>query len=217
VCLLLDKLPQGVSKSERNAEVTRKKDRRVLRTEQLLRAAMLALIEEKGFEALSVQEIADRANVGRATFYAHFDNKEDLLASGFDGLRATLKECQRKALTGKGRAEERVFAFSHEVFAHASEYRDVFQVMAGKESGAVVQQLLHKILLDLIRDEVKAVAWRANADSVPVEALARFMAGALLGVLMWWLTAKTRLAVEDINRIFRRLAIPTLKASIADS
>jgi AcrR family transcriptional regulator len=75
---------------------------------------MLSLIEEKGFEALSVQEIADRANVGRATFYAHFDNKRDLLTSAFDHLRASLKECQRKALAGKGRSEERVFAFSHE-------------------------------------------------------------------------------------------------------
>jgi AcrR family transcriptional regulator len=189
----------------------------VLRTQQLLRAAMISLIEEKGFEALSVQEIADRANVGRATFYAHFDNKEDLLASGFDGLRASLKECQRKALAGKGPAEERMFAFGHEVFAHANEYRDVFQAMGGKQSGALVQQLLHKILLDLIRDEVKAMTSRANADSVPAEALARYRAGALLGLLMWWLTTKTRLTVEDMNRIFRRLAIPTLKASIARS
>lgn len=197
--------------------MTKKKDRRVLRTHELLRTAMLSLIEEKGFEALSVQEIVDRANVGRATFYAHFDNKEDLLASGFDGLRASLKECQRKALAGKGRVEERVIAFSHEVFAHANGYRDVFQMMAGKQSGAVVQQLLHKILLDLIRDEVRAMASRGDGDSIPVEALARFMAGALVGVLMWWLNAKTRLTVEEMNRIFRRLAIPTLKASIAAS
>jgi AcrR family transcriptional regulator len=192
----------------------RKKDRRVQRTQQLLRAAMLSLIEEKGFEALSVQEIVDRANVGRATFYAHFDNKEDLLASGFDGLRASLKECQREALADKSRAEERVFAFSHEVFAHANEYREVFQAMVGKQSGAVVQQLLHKIVLDLVRDEVKPMASRTDANSVPVEALARFVAGALLGLLIWWLNAKTRLSAEDVNRVFRRLAIPALKASI---
>lgn len=63
------------------------KDRRVQRTQQLLREALFALIQEKGFEKLSVQDIIDRANVGRATFYAHFDNKEDLLLSGFDALR----------------------------------------------------------------------------------------------------------------------------------
>lgn len=59
--------------------MAKRRDRRVERTEQLLRQALLALVQEKGFEALTVQEIIDRANVGRATFYAHFDNKDDLL------------------------------------------------------------------------------------------------------------------------------------------
>jgi AcrR family transcriptional regulator len=75
--------------------VARKVDRRVQRTQDLLREALLSLIREKGFDALSVQDIIDRANVGRATFYAHFDNKQDLLLSGFDGLRESLKEVQR--------------------------------------------------------------------------------------------------------------------------
>ena len=76
----------------------RAEDRRIQRTQQLLRGALLSLIQEKGFEGLSVQDIIDRANVGRATFYAHFDNKEDLLASGIEGLKASLKERQRQAL-----------------------------------------------------------------------------------------------------------------------
>jgi AcrR family transcriptional regulator len=56
-------------------------DRRVQKTHQLIQSALMALIQEKRFEALSLQDIIDRANVGRATFYTHFDNKEDLLVS----------------------------------------------------------------------------------------------------------------------------------------
>ncbi len=129
--------------------MAKKEDRRVQRTQRLLREALLALIQEKGFEALSVQEIIDRANVGRATFYAHFDNKEDLLVSGFDELRASLKEHQRDALAHGSSVDERVFAFSHAMIAHVDEYRHVFRAMVGKHSGAMVQQLVHKLLVEL--------------------------------------------------------------------
>src|SRR5713101_6701176 len=96
-------------------EMAKREDRRVQRTRQLLQGELLSLIREKGFEALSVQDIIDRANVGRATFYAHFDNKEDLLVSRLDELRASLKERQREALVRATAADERAFAFSHEV------------------------------------------------------------------------------------------------------
>ena len=74
----------------------RKDGRRVQRTQQLLRASLVSLIEEKGFEALTVQDIIDRANVGRATFYAHFDNKEDLLVSLFDEVMSEHLEGKRR-------------------------------------------------------------------------------------------------------------------------
>lgn len=192
----------------------KKQDRRVQRTHDLLRTAMLSLIQEKGFEAISVQEIVDRANVGRATFYTHFDCKEDLLASGFDGLRISLKELQRKARLREPKSDEQVLAFTREVFAHANEYRGVFRAMVGKRSGAVVQQLLQKILLDLVRDEVKAASSRPQVSSACSEALTQFIAGALLSVLVWWITTKKRLSIEDVNNVFRRLAVPALKAGI---
>jgi AcrR family transcriptional regulator len=192
----------------------RAEDRRVQRTQQLLRGALLSLIQERGFEALSVQDIIDRANVGRATFYAHFDNKEDLLASGIDGLRASLKERQRQALSLPTAADEGLFGFSHELFVHANEHRSVFQAMVGKRSGAVIQQLLHKMLVDLAREEVKALAARSDTSSMPTEAVVQFVAGGLFGLLMWWGNGKMRMPVEDVNALFRRLAIPAVKAAL---
>ena len=55
-----------------------KTDRRIQRTRQSLRTALLTLIKEKGYDAISIEEITERANVGRATFYLHYKNKEDL-------------------------------------------------------------------------------------------------------------------------------------------
>jgi AcrR family transcriptional regulator len=205
----------AVDRSESEGQVAaRAEDRRIQRTQQLLRGALLSLIQEKGFEALSVRDIIDRANVGRATFYAHFDNKEDLLASGIDGLRASLKERQRQALSQSTAADEGLFGFSHELFVHANEHRDVFQAMVGKRSGAVIQQLLHKMLVDLARDEVKAMASRSDTGSMPTEAIVQFVAGGLFGLLMWWGNGKMRMPVEGVNALFRRLAIPAMKAAL---
>jgi AcrR family transcriptional regulator len=212
--------------------VERKADRRVVRTQQLIRGALRSLLEEKGFEALTVQQIIDRANVGRATFYAHFDSKDDLFASGFDELRASLQARQREAFSRGTSVEDRVFAFSHDVFAHANEYRNVFCGMVNKQSGATVQRLLRKLLVDLVRDDVKTTVRpfdsqvlaqgrpfdshalaRGRRDQEATEGLAQFIAGGLFGLLMWWLNGTMRLSVEEINALFRTLAIPTLKAA----
>jgi AcrR family transcriptional regulator len=193
--------------------VTKKKDRRVERTEQLIRGAMLALIREKGYEALTVQDIIDRANVGRATFYAHFDNKDDLLVSGFEDLRASLRARQREGWSSGRTVEQRALAFSHHFFEHTDEYREVFRAMVGKRSGALVERMLHKLVVDLVREDVREALPRTEYASVPPEALVQFIAGALFGVLTWWLEAKTRLSVTEVDALFKRLAVPALKAA----
>ncbi len=185
----------------------------MVRTEQLIRDALRSLIQERGFEALTVQQIIDRANVGRATFYAHFDNKDDVLASGFDDLRAALKARQKDALSSGLGLEERVFAFSHEMFAHANQYRDVYRAMVGTDSGATVQRVLHKLLVDLVREDVRGAMPRGERLSIPTEALVQFIAGALFGLLIWWIDGPLRLPVADVDALFRQLAIPALKAA----
>jgi AcrR family transcriptional regulator len=202
------------SESEGVMGAREKDDRRVQRTQQLLRTALVSLIEEKGFEALTVQNIIDRANVGRATFYAHFDNKEDLLVSGLDGLRAVLKELQRLAHMRTASSDERLFAFSHEMFAHIAEYRKVFRAMVGKRSGALVQQLLQKIVVDLVRDDLNAIVGRGDDRSAPAEAVVQFVTGGFFALAMLWATGRLPLSVEEVNALFRRLAMPGVNATL---
>ena len=66
-------------------------DRRVARTRRTLHEALIRLIKRKGYDALTVQEIIDEADIGRATFYAHYRGKDDLLRGGFERLRSELK------------------------------------------------------------------------------------------------------------------------------
>jgi hypothetical protein len=104
-----------------------------------------------------------------------------------------------------------VFGFSQEVFAHTSEYREVFRAMVGKRSGGVVERMLHKLVVDLVREDVRDTVAQRENNTVPAEALVQFIAGALFGLLMWWLEGKNRLSVAEVNALLRTLAIPVLK------
>jgi AcrR family transcriptional regulator len=174
----------------------------------------VALIREKGFAALSVQEIIDRANVGRATFYAHFDNKEDLLITGREGLRSSLEALQRQALARGGTPEERLFGFSRELFIHTDGHRDVFRAMVADRSVGLLRQVFHRMIVDLVRGDVKAMLPRGGAGTTPPETVVQFVAGGLYGLLMWWMEARARPGAEEVNAILRRLAIPAATAAV---
>src|SRR5258707_4872985 len=67
-----------------NRQNDKQNDRRVQRTKQTLYHTLIALLAEKAFDKITVQEILERANVGRTTFYAHFQSKEDLFLSSHE-------------------------------------------------------------------------------------------------------------------------------------
>jgi AcrR family transcriptional regulator len=192
----------------------KKVDRRVQRTRQLLLDALLMLIRERGFESLSVQDIIDRANVGRATFYAHFENKEDLLLSGLEDFRTAITEHQRRRLQETEASADRAFLFIHELLAHVAAHRDVFRAMVGRRSGAVVQRLVQKILLDLVREDLKPMLTRTGDRSVTGEAAVQYIAAGLWGLLAWWVDAKRNASVEEMEVVFRQLAVPSVKAML---
>lgn len=188
-------------------------DRRVRRTREHLKEALVALIEERGFESLSVQDIIDRANVGRATFYAHFDNKEDLLVSGFEDLRGALREHQRRLREQAAETEAGSFLFSRALFDHVAVHRNVFRAMTGERSALVVQRLIQKILLELVREDLRALRSSRGRRPTSVEAEARYIAGGLGGLLTWWVDGGRALTVEELDATFLRLAAATLQAA----
>ena len=113
-------------------------DRRVRRTRQLLVDALLALIVERGYEALTVQDVLDRADIGRSTFYAHFRDKDDLLAAAFSRLHTVL-EGRTGAAGAAGLAE-----LSLALFRHTDEHRPLYRAMVGRPSGAMLTRAVHE-------------------------------------------------------------------------
>jgi hypothetical protein len=85
--------------------------------------------------------------------------------------------------------------------------------MVSKRGGALIQHLLRNLLVKVVREDVRDVAAQGGAKPVPEEAVVQFIAGGLFGLMMWWLGRKRRLSVEDVESLFRGLAVPALKAA----
>jgi AcrR family transcriptional regulator len=119
-------------------------DQRVQRTRKLLQEALFALILEKGYETVTVQDIIDRANVGRSTFYAHFLGKQQLFLSRFDEVRAFLTQQQVLA------SGVRYVSFSLGMFEHAQSHLHLYRALVGKQSGAIVVQHMKQMITELV-------------------------------------------------------------------
>ena len=185
-------------------------DRRVQRTRDMLHQALISLMIEKGYEVITIQDIIDRANVGRSTFYAHYVGKQDLLMSGLKNLSKHLAAHQHAAVTRKGNFQERGFGFSLAFFEHVHSHRNVYYAIVGRQSGTVVMSELRVLLADLVRSDLKTLSPNERSSDLPRNAVIHFVVGALLSVITWWLDERSKLSPAEAEAIFRRLTLPAI-------
>ncbi len=174
---------------------------------------MIALVLEKGYEATTIKDIVERANVGRSTFYAHYASKEDLLTGELADLRTQLTARQREALARKGGVGERCLGFSGAMFEHAASYRDVYRALLGDRGSVIAMSRLRGLLLELIRQDLAAIAPPSGEVGAPRSAAAEFLVGALMATLAWRAERKACPSPAEVDRAFRALAIPAIVAA----
>lgn len=188
-------------------------DRRIQRTRRSLREALVALMIERGYEALTVQDILDRANVGRSTFYTHFRDKDELLVSGLEQLRAALAEVQIKARS-RGRGLESALAFTLPLFEHVHSHRALHKMIAGRESGAMVHREFQKMFASLARQELTPFASRGADGKATLDLLVAFLASSLHGIVAEWLDHHPRLSPMEVHERFQKIAMPGVRATL---
>ncbi|NTW70521.1 MAG: TetR/AcrR family transcriptional regulator [Chlorobiaceae bacterium] len=191
----------------------KKEDRRISRTRRLMHEALMALIVEKGYEEVTVQDILDRADVGRSTFYAHYRDKDELLLSSFEHLR-TLFEVQQQAIFAArrtGRAPELNIVL--ELFRHTGEHHRLYKAIAGKRSGEMIRKYLYRYLYNLLIGPHTEMMKQRTTPPVPVEVTTHHLVSSLLSLITWWLDNNMPYPPEKMDEIFRRLSTPTLEAA----
>jgi AcrR family transcriptional regulator len=183
-------------------------DRRVLRTRNALYDALVSLITEKDYEAISLEDILTRSNVGRSTFYSHFRSKDELLERSLERLRDLLVG----AIDGHaGQATGAVcgnLVFSRALFEHVGEYRTVYFALRGRDAGRLLQDAIRKALTDALRQRMASTQW----PGMPGELAVGFIVSTFWAVLSWWLDRNPQTAPDEAERLFRQLVTAGLAA-----
>lgn len=187
-------------------------DRRVTRTRELLLDALVSLLMERGYEKLTIQNLLDRANVGRATFYAHFQSKEDLLACSIARMRASLTE-QWKSGTPAGAVPAERLRFTLPFLHHLESHRRIYRATISRESEWTVEQHMRRMLRELVREDLDR-HYRGRANAAALDLAVRYVVSTLWTVVVWWMESKKPPPPEEVNRVFQRLTFPGLDATI---
>lgn len=183
------------------AKTPKTSDRRIQKTHRALREALIALIAERGWDDFSVQDLCERANVGRSTFYMHFADKDDLLTGGFEEFR---RGVQARVASQKKPAQP--FVFARAMIEHAYEQQRAFRALLGKGSGQAVLRRFRELVVELVRDDLAGVA----ASSQRKGAATRFLAGGFLELLAWGLESGAAADPQELEQLFQQMAGPVL-------
>ena len=178
----------------------KKTDARVRRTRDALGDALIALMQEKAFETITVQEVLDRAHVSRSTFYTHYSDKDDLLMSDAEEFFEALS----MALSAHSDKSDRVFPVK-EFFTHLADVQPFYKALV--KSGKF-QENMELARGHFARGIERRLSELPRGKSIPANersAIAFTHAGALLSLLAWWLDHGMREPPEQMDELFHRM------------
>lgn len=185
----------------------RKVDRRIERTRQLLNQALMDLIIERGYDTITIQDITDRANVSRATFYLHFKDKDELLYKSMTSIYDALAQGHEGFMpidAIEDNYDELVCDAGD--FQHVADYADFYRVMLSKHGSMEFTLRVLSYLTEVMKPMLQARA-DGNAPKIPMEMIAAFLAGAQVGVTKWWIENDMQYSPEEVAKMHFFLAL----------
>ncbi len=188
-----------VQRTEREKR-RRKPDQRIRRTCERLGSALLALIQEKPIDDVTVQQVLERASVGRSTFYLHYRDKDDLLLSQLEGFLKIMST----ALAVRKEASHRVVPVA-ELFAHIGNQNKLYRALA--DSGRLPDffDLAQGYFARGIEQRLTESKRLSNLPQRELAARAAAWAGSMLSLLRWWLDRGEKESPSAMDDLFHRM------------
>ncbi len=173
-----------------------------------LREALIALIEERGFDAITVGDIAERAMVNRTTFYLHYQDKYDLVTSIFREAIDELSKSLGMPQEGPGRVDpEHPPQVWVKLFEHFAEHARMYRTMLGKHGSPWFKAHLYEYIADLAQKRLQASRQLPNLYRMPAEAAIAAVSNVFIGMVIWWLEGEQQHTPKQMATWFLRFAL----------
>lgn len=172
--------------------MARIEDRRVRRTRNALHQALFDLVVKQDYEAITVANICDAADVGRSAFYQHFKGKDDLLRSGFAQLEADLVAIDSGQAAG----------FSTRFLEHAFRHRELYRSLMRSQAGPIASTAIRRIL----GAQARIIISPESPSGVPRDLRAALLVDLLLSHTRWWLDRDAVQPIHEIDAMFNEVA-----------
>lgn len=185
-------------------------DRRITRSKKALRDALIELMEERGFDGFTVNDLCERADLNRGTFYNHFHDKDDLLAKLEDDIMVDL-DCFQGKMQGlavhellKYRASKKPLPFLVELFNYLRNQGDFLHAVLGPGGDVGFGPRLRDSVCTNLIQSILHDRYRTNPTPF-VEYYVAYFAAAYLGVIMRWIETGMQESSEEMALIAIRL------------
>lgn len=185
----------------------KKLDRRVLRTRALLNNALMQLVHEKGYDNVTIEDITDRANLGRSTFYLHYQSKDDLLLDHHDHFvsRMRLGVLSREQLLGSD-PQPAMVTFLEQV----RDARPIYEAFARtRDADFIMRNVRERAMGNLLVSLQQA--FPNEAPSPPHEVLVRYVIGAQFSLLDWWITTRTTYSPTEVATMLHQMCLSLVR------
>lgn len=192
-----------------------KLDRRKQRTLRLLREALMELVVEKGYDNLTIQDITDRADVARTTFYLHFRDKDDLLFQSMEALYDELVASFPYPLPDALRHSPSEVGKDATDFRHVAEHAAFYKAMLLRDQGSIgfLNRVRHYLSLTMLNLAVAPAA--GQPPCLPPDFISAALAGLEIGVISWWLENNMPYTPEQMAEMVYQFCAPALFAALA--
>ncbi|MGG0459977.1 TetR/AcrR family transcriptional regulator [Priestia aryabhattai] len=179
-----------------------KTDRRIIRTKRFIRDALTELMEEKGFEGVTVRDLTKKADINRGTFYLHYQDKYDLLEKSENEVIQEIKEFIKKANPNEivsANLKEQPLPFIIALFEYIQENARFMQVMLGPKGNPGFHLKIKEVMKTNMLEKLELID-NKMPPLVPLEHLMSYVTSAHLGVIQHWLE-------QDMKQSPREMAL----------